>query len=294
MQDARLAEIFSADQLLRDEPMSRHTTMRVGGPAELFALPETPEQLIQALAVCPDALVIGNGSNLIVRDGGVRGLVISTASLNTITVYGNLLRAQAGAMLASVAREAFNAGLSGLEFVSGIPGSVGGGCAMNAGAYGEQISDVLVRARVLMDGEDGWFSRDELEMGYRSTRILAQRGVVLEAEFELRPSEKGAIRAKMDELNRRRRDKQPLEFFSSGSTFKRPEGHFAGALIEDAGLKGLTVGGARVSEKHAGFVVNMDGASARDVLELIELVKRKVWERSGVRLECEVRIVGEN
>lgn len=280
------------------EPMAAHTTFRVGGPADIALLPDTPARLMEAVRIASEYevpyVVIGNGSNLVVRDGGIRGIAILTSGMNAIEVQGCTLRAQAGALLPQLSAEALRAGLSGLEFASGIPGSVGGATAMNAGAYGEEISHVLRRALVLMDGAARWFSADELEMGYRSTRVLKSGGIVLEAEFALAPGSSAAIRAKMDELNQRRRDKQPLNFPSAGSTFKRPEGHFAGALIERAGLKGLRVGGAQVSEKHAGFVVNALGARASDILALIELVQQRVLAHSGVTLECEVRILGED
>lgn len=286
--------IYRPEQLRFAEPMAAHTTMRVGGPADAFVCPDTPEQLKAALLLDAPKLVLGNGSNLIVRDGGFRGVVICTASLNKIRADGASLCAQAGALLPGLAAEALKRGLSGLEFASGIPGSVGGAVAMNAGAYGDCIADVLTRARVWMDGQDRWLSKEELDMGYRHTRVLAQKGVVLEAEFRLTPGEPAQIKARMDALNAQRRAKQPLDKPSAGSTFKRPEGHFAGALIERAGLKGLTVGRAQVSEKHAGFVVNLGGASAQDVLSLIALVQQNVMEHAGVALECEVQVIGES
>ena len=204
-----------------------------------------------------------------------------------------MLTAEAGAPMARVAAAAQAASLTGLEFISGIPGTLGGGCAMNAGAYGGQLSDVLVDAQVLLDGEVRTLSRDEMQMGYRTTLPLRKGGVVLSARFQLQEGDGGAILARMKELNARRRDKQPLNLPSAGSVFKRPEGHFAGALIEQAGLKGLSVGGAQVSEKHAGFIVNTGGATAADVLALIGRVQDEVERAFGVRLEPEVRIIGE-
>ncbi len=289
-----LESIFTKDQLKYSEPMRLHTTMRVGGPADVMAFPEDEGQLMAALRLHPGALILGNGSNLIVRDGGIRSLVIAMSRMNGVSVDGKTLTAQAGALMTAASNEALRAGLTGLEFASGIPGTVGGGCAMNAGAYGEELAGVLVRARVLRDGEASWVSRDELQMGYRTTRILKENWVCLAAEFALQPADPAQIRRKMDDLNMRRRDKQPLQLPSSGSTFKRPEGHFAGKLIEDAGLKGFSVGGALVSEKHAGFVVNAGGATASDVLALIAEVQCRVEEQFGVRLECEVRVVGED
>ena len=232
-----LRAIARADQILTDEPMSRHTTFRVGGPADVMFLPESPEQVAAAMAAARAAavqvLVIGNGSNLLVRDGGIRGLVIALGEgMSAIRREGRVISAQAGASLARVAAFAQAAGLAGLEFASGIPGSLGGGCAMNAGAYGGQLSDVLIDAEVLMDGRVHTLSRDELQMGYRTTRPLREGGIVLSARFRLEPDDPEAIAARMRELNARRRDKQPLNYPSAGSVFKRPEGYFAGALIE--------------------------------------------------------------
>lgn len=286
------------DQLLRDEPMSRHTTFRVGGPADLLYFPKTAEQLVNALKAAQEAgvpaMVMGNGSNMIVRDGGIRGLVIVLGErFAEVSIDGEILTAQAGASMAKVAAAAQGASLAGLEFASGIPGSLGGGCAMNAGAYGGQLSDVLIDAQVCLDGEIRTLTKDELQMGYRTTLPLREGGVVLSARFKLTPDDGEAIMARMKELNARRRDKQPLNFPSAGSTFKRPEGYFAGALIEQAGLKGRTVGGAQVSEKHAGFIVNIGGATAADITGLIQVVQDEVQRAFGVRLETEVRIIGE-
>ena len=290
---------FSApEQLLFDEPMAAHTTFRVGGPADLFYLPRSAAELKKALQAADSAgvpaLVIGNGSNLLVRDGGVHGLVIALGEdFSTVRVEGTTLFAEAGARLSRVAQTAQAAGLAGLEFASGIPGTLGGGVAMNAGAYGGQISDVLIDAEVLLDGEVRTLDRAALEMGYRSTLPLRKGGIVTSARFELTPDDPAVIDARMRELNARRRDKQPLNFPSAGSTFKRPEGYFAGVLIEGAGLKGASVGGAQVSPKHAGFIVNTGSATAADVLALIHHVQETVYQKDGVRLELEVRVVGE-
>lgn len=287
------------ERVLENEMMSRRTTFRVGGPAEIVFLPESAQELCAAIAAARECgaeyRVLGNGSNLLVKDGGLKGLtIILDEHFSQISVEGTQLRAQAGAMLSRVAAAACEAGLSGLEFASGIPGTLGGGCAMNAGAYGGQLSDVLESADVLLDGELRRMRRDELEMGYRSTLPLKRGGVVLGACFALQRDEIGAIQARMKELNARRREKQPLNLPSAGSTFKRPEGHFAGALIEQCGLKGFSIGGAQVSEKHAGFVVNTGGATARDILALMAHVQETVLRETGVRLEPEVRILGED
>lgn len=290
----------SIAQVLEHEPMARHTTMRVGGPAEILFSPAGEGELLFAVREAKRAgapfRIIGNGSNLLVLDGGLPGLTIRLGeAFSKISVDGNQIRAQAGALLSRVAAAARDASLTGLEFASGIPGSAGGGMAMNAGAYGGQLSDVFEGCRAL-DPETGIISAlgpAEMALGYRESAALSRGLIVTEAAFRLTAGDRSAIQAKMDDLSARRREKQPLNLPSAGSTFKRPEGYFAGALIERAGLKGLRVGGACVSEKHAGFVVNDRGATAKDVLDLIRLVQARVLEHSGVRLETEVRILGE-
>ena len=290
----------STAQVLEHEPMARHTTMRVGGPAEILFSPASEGELLFAVREAKRAgapfRIIGNGSNLLVLDGGLPGLTIRLGeAFSKISVDGNQIRAQAGALLSRVAAAARDASLTGLEFASGIPGSAGGGMAMNAGAYGGQLSDVFEGCRAL-DPETGIISAlgpAEMALGYRESAALSRGLIVTEAAFRLTAGDRSAIQAKMDDLSARRREKQPLNLPSAGSTFKRPEGYFAGALIEQAGLKGLRVGGACVSEKHAGFVVNDRNATARDVLDLIRLVQARVLEHSGVRLETEVRILGE-
>ena len=287
------------DQILENEPMSRRTTFRLGGPADILFLPESPEQVVEAIEAAKMRsipwLVIGNGSNLLVRDGGIRGLVICLGEgMAAIARTGSVITAWAGASMKRVSAYAQAAGLSGLEFAAGIPGTLGGGCAMNAGAYGGQLSDTLIDAEVYLDGRVQTLNRDEMQMGYRTTRPLREGGVVLSARFALHPGDPDAILLKMRELNARRRDKQPLNYPSAGSTFKRPEGHFAGALIEQAGLKGRAVKGMQVSEKHAGFIVKTGEATAADALKLIEIVQSEVRKASGVKLEPEVRILGED
>ena len=289
---------MGTERLLENEPMARHTSFHLGGPADLMFFPASAQELMRAMALAREVGVptclVGNGSNLIVRDGGIRGLVLVLGeNMAQICVEGETLTAQAGAPLARVASAAQAAGLSGLEFASGIPGTLGGGCAMNAGAYGGQISDVLTEAEVLLDGEICRLSREEMQMGYRSTLPLRRGGAVISATFALHADDPEAIGARMRDLNARRREKQPLNLPSAGSVFKRPEGHFAGALIEGCGLKGARVGGAQVSEKHAGFIVNAGGATAADVLGLIEKIQETVRRETGVQLETEVRILGE-
>lgn len=296
---AELSGFAEAGRILEREPMKDHTTFRVGGPADVCFFPKSAEEIRRATAAArklgAPCMVMGNGSNLIVRDGGIRGLVVILGDgFSDIRVEGTRIFCQAGAPLSRLAAAALDNSLTGLEFASGIPGTLGGGAAMNAGAYGGQLSDVLVSAEILVGGEIVTYSKEQMEMGYRTTRPLREGSIVLSAEFELRRGERETIAAAMRDLNARRRDKQPLNLPSAGSTFKRPEGYFAGALIEGAGLKGETVGGAQVSPKHAGFIVNIGGATAENILALIERVQARVHEIYGVKLECEVRIVGED
>ena len=272
-----MKKILSAD-------MSEYTTMRTGGAADVLLLPESVEELANALKEDRDAIVLGGCSNVIVRDGGIRGTVVRTTALKGVTVRGDIAQAMAGTTLYTLVRELHKAGLTGLEFASGIPGTVGGGVYMNAGAYGGEMKDFLISVQVLdrASGELLTVGADELELGYRSSRLMRENWIVVSADFKM---QRGDMEA--------RKSKQPLEFPSSGSTFKRPEGHFAGKLIQDCGLKGAQVGGAQVSEKHAGFVINRGGATSGDVLELIEMVRREVYAKTGVLLEPEVRIIGE-
>ena len=295
----RLRQELGPEAVLIGEPMSRHTTFEIGGPADVMVAPFTSEQVVRALAVCRGAgapmLVVGRGSDLLVGDRGIRGVVVLLAeNYAGIEVDGCRLRAQAGALLSEVARTAARQSLTGMEPLSGIPGSVGGACFMNAGAYGGETAAVLESVRVVNDaGVVRELGVDELAMGYRSSRIAKEGLVVLDAVFSLEPGDRGEIEAAMADFQARREEKQPLELPSAGSTFKRPEGYFAGKLIMDSGLRGARVGGAQVSEKHCGFVVNAGGATAADVLGLIRHVQDTVEARFGVRLEPEVRLVGE-
>ena len=289
---------LNAGKLLENEAMARHTTFRVGGPADLLFFPEGKAAVLSALELAKAAgvpsMVIGNGSNLIVGDRGIRGLVIVLGeAFAEISVEGETLTAQAGALLSRVAAVAQENALSGLEFASGIPGTLGGGCAMNAGAYGGELKDVLVWADVLLNGEIRRLSLAEMDMSYRTTMPLRAGGVVLQACFKLTKDDPAAIQERMKDLNARRRDKQPLNFPSAGSIFKRPTGYFAGGLIEQCGLKGCTIGGAQVSEKHAGFIINVGGATAKDITDLIAHIQKIVKVETGVTLETEARIIGE-
>lgn len=289
---------IASERLFENEPMSKHTTFRVGGPADLLFYPESREEIIAALNAAEEegipAYVIGNGSNLLVRDGGIRGLVIVLSDAYAqVCVDGDRIYAQAGARLSKIAALAQENGLRGLEFASGIPGTLGGGCMMNAGAYGGQLSDVLVSCQVLLNGQLKSYSLEEMQMGYRTSMPLKRGGIVFSAEFKLERDDPQAIAERMRDFAARRRDKQPLNLPSAGSTFKRPEGHFAGALIEGCALKGASVGGAQVSQKHAGFIVNTGGATAKDILDLIAHIQKTVYAEKGVQLEPEVRIIGE-
>ena len=279
-----------------EEPLAGHISFRVGGPAKRMAFPRSGEEVTALLALAEAlrarTIVLGNGTNVLFPDEGVDALVISTGKMCDMALRkGNQLYADAGVTLARVAVFAQQNGLSGLAFAHGIPGSVGGAVCMNAGAYGGEMKDVLAGAYVLENGETRFLPVEALDLRYRHSYLTDHpEAVVLGAVFALREGDKDDIRREMDELMARRKASQPLEFPSAGSTFKRPEGHFAGALIQEAGLKGLTVGGAQVSEKHAGFVINRGGATAADILTLIEQVQQAVYRSSGVMLEPEVRI----
>lgn len=294
-----LCAITGEKNVLKDELMSGHTTFRIGGPADYFVMPSSAGEIKRIIALCLEQdvpyYIIGNGSNLLVADKGYRGVIIQIfKNMKDIQVEGENIRAQAGALLSKVAAAAYEAGLEGFEFASGIPGTLGGAVRMNAGAYGGEMKQVLKSAEVLTpEGEVLTLPVKEMKMGYRTSIVSRMDYVVLGAEIALREGNKEEIRAKMDELKEKRVSKQPLEFGSAGSTFKRPEGYFAGKLIEDAGLRGFRVGNAQVSEKHCGFVINRGGATAREVAELMETVARRVEENSGVRLEPEVKKIGE-
>jgi UDP-N-acetylmuramate dehydrogenase len=281
------------------EPMASHTTFRVGGPAECFIEIENAEQLQKVqhylYQVEHPFVVVGNGSNLLVSDRGYPGVVLQVGRrMSNITVEGTLIKVQAGASLAQVAAAALSHGLTGMEFASGIPGTVGGGVVMNAGAYGGELSQVVTEVCVLSkDGEFLVLDNETMEFGYRRSIIKSQPFIVTEVSFQLQPGDSAAIRARMDELAAKRREKQPLEYPSAGSTFKRPEGYFAGELIMNAGLRGYQVGGAKVSDKHCGFVINVGNASAADVMDVILDVQRRVKECYGVELEPEVVFLGK-
>ena len=292
-----LKELTGEENVLIGEPMSAHTTFRIGGPAEAFIRIESAEALSKVLQYLQKIeipyLVLGNGSNLLVDDEGYHGVVLEIADkMNEVRVEGSCLVCQAGALMSKVARVAYENSLTGLEFASGIPGTIGGGCVMNAGAYGGELKQV-VESVTVMDkfGEIITLDNETMEFGYRDSVIKHYPYIVVEVVIRLTIGDKEAIKAQMDDLAGKRREKQPLEYPSAGSTFKRPEGHFAGALIMNAGLGGYSVGDAQVSEKHCGFVINKGQATAADVKELIAHVQETVKEQTGVMLEPEVIIV---
>lgn len=285
-------------RIFEQEPLSAHTTFRIGGPALFYMIPESAEEIREGIRFARERglpfITIGRGSNMLFPDEGYRGVVMEIGSgMNQIEYCGaGKIRAQAGALLSAIASEAARHSLTGFEFAGGIPGTLGGAVVMNAGAYGGEIKDCIVSARVMDSaGNESCLDREQLELGYRTSVIQKRGDLVLEAEFQFETGDPEEIRETMKELSAKRRDKQPLEFASAGSTFKRPEGHFAGKLIEDAGLRGYRIGDAQVSEKHCGFVVNRGHATAKEVLAVICDVQKKVLESSGVMLEPEVKII---
>ena len=294
----RLINITGKDNVRINEPMKNHTTFKIGGPAQYYVTPESVTQIQEVVSLCKDKNiplhVIGNGSNILVGDDGVDGVVL--ALFNTFSDYeikDNVITAQAGMSLIKLAVIALREGLTGLEFASGIPGSVGGAVYMNAGAYDGQMKDVVTSVTVLDEaGNIRILGRDELDMGYRTSAVAKHNMIVLQVIIELKAGDKEQIKDRMNQLSELRKQKQPLEYPSAGSTFKRPEGYFAGKLIADAGLKGYGIGGAAVSEKHAGFVVNMGGATAKDVVELTDYIKKRIIEQFGVTLELEIKKIG--
>lgn len=298
MKSEELIKQFPEMKLLLDEPLMNYTFTKTGGPADVLAFPKTREEVEALINYCQETafpwLVLGNASNLIVRDGGIRGLVIMLLDMKEIRVEGTMITVEAGARLIDTSYAALAEGLTGLEFACGIPGSIGGAVFMNAGAYGGEIKDVFVSSDVLFpDGTVCTLTNEEMNFSYRHSDIQQMQGIVLNARFELEQGDEGMIRTKMEELTYLRESKQPLEYPSCGSVFKRPEGHFTGKLIQDAGMQGLIWGGAQISEKHAGFIVNINQATATDYVELIAHIQEVIKEKFDVQLEPEVRIIGE-
>lgn len=304
-----MGEISALENALResgiyfvtDEPMNKHTSFKIGGAADVYASPKSEEELIKCTSLCRELeepfTVLGNGSNVVFTDKGYRGAVISTLSLGgePELVSAVDIRCPAGIRLSQLCSFALENSLSDVECLWGIPGTVGGAVFMNAGAYGGEVADTLLECTCITpDGELKTYSAADAELKYRSSRFMTSGEIITSAVFRLRPGNSAEIREKMDDLMHRRKDKQPLEYPSAGSVFKRPEGHYAAALIEECGLKGCSVGGCSVSEKHSGFIVNTGGATCFDLKRLIEKVKQEVFLTHGIRLECEVRFVGED
>jgi UDP-N-acetylmuramate dehydrogenase len=295
----RLKKVVKEGILQIDEPMKNHTTFKIGGPADILVQPASVEEAKGVIDICKEEAcpitVIGNGSNLLVRDGGIRGVVLKIAELlSDVSVDGERVIASAGALMSKVSSKALESSLGGFEFASGIPGTIGGAVTMNAGAYGGETKDFVISVTCIdQEGRLRKYTREEMDFGYRKSLVQAENLVVLEVELGLNKDERSDIKARIDEFTQKRTTKQPLHLASGGSTFKRPEGHFAGKLIEDAGLRGLRYRDVQVSEKHCGFVVNLGESSAEDVLHLIGVIQKTVFDRFGVRLETEIRIIGE-
>lgn len=290
----RLEQTVGNDQFLRNEPMKKHITFRVGGPAACFLTPSTKEQIEEIVHICQEEktpyFILGNGSNLLVSDQGYDGAVLQIyKNMNQVAVNGEQLQVQAGALLSATARKALDAGLTGMEFAAGIPGTLGGAVVMNAGAYGGEMKDVVVSVNhITDDGAIGRIDKENLEFGYRTSAYRKNNCIITGITLKLKSDNPDDIRHRMDDFMSRRIDKQPLEFPSAGSVFKRPEGNYAGALIEQCGFKGKGVGGAEVSEKHAGFIINKSNATAKDVKELISQIQTTVKKETGYDLECEL------
>lgn len=293
-----ISQIVGKDNIRLEEPMAKHTTFQIGGLAQVFVMPQTIEQIQEITKFCNvekiPLFILGNGSNVLISDKGMDGVVLQLyRNFSDMRIEGTTVYAQAGVMLANIGNAVCEKELTGFEFAAGIPGTVGGAIMMNAGAYGGEMKDIVKSVTVMeRDGNVMELSCEQMEFAYRHSIVAEKEYIVLEVVIELQHGDKQSIREKMNELSYARRTKQPLEYPSAGSTFKRPEGYFAGKLIMDAGLRGYQVGGAQVSEKHCGFVVNRGDASAQDVLQLIKDVQEKVYEQFQVELEPEVRLVG--
>lgn len=295
----KVVDIVGEENVHTDEPMSRHTTFRIGGNADYFVKPGNADEVAAVIVVCREYnipyFILGNGSNLLVSDDGYRGMIINIMdNMDSVTVDGRIITAQAGAMLVRVSVMARDKALTGLEFASGIPGTIGGAVYMNAGAYGGEMKNVVKTVRAIDEyGRIYELDSEKMDFSYRHSIVEERKLIVLEVTLELEHGSREAIDDRMKELAEARRSKQPLEYPSAGSTFKRPEGYFAGKLIMDAGLRGYSVGGAQVAEKHCGFVINKGGATASDVVELIRDVQHDVDDKFGVTLEPEVKMLGE-
>lgn len=293
-----IKQFLQDEQILLNEPMIKHTTFRIGGKADIMLLPKSIDEILKCVDYCEknniNYYVIGNGSNLLVSDKGFRGVIIKILkNFNNVELNGTLIKAQAGATLSSISKFALENSLQGFEFASSIPGSIGGGICMNAGAYGGELKDVVKNVTVMKDGKILQLDNDECEFEYRNSRILKEKLIVLEVSIELQSGNKDLIIEKMKDIRNNRNEKQPVEYASAGSTFKRPLNNFAGKLIMEAGLKGRNVGGAYVSEKHCGFIINKGDATCQDVLQLIDIVYSEVYNKFNIKLEKEIRVIGE-
>ena len=289
----QLKSITNEENIFVNEPMKKHTTFRAGGNADYLVTPTSKEEIIELLKIDIPKTVIGNGSNLLVKDGGIRGLVIQLSKNDRYTINENVIEAGSGIFVAKLSQLALKEGLTGLEFACGIPGTLGGAIYMNAGAYGGEMSNVVVETEFLKENGEIETITDH-QFAYRKSIFQNMNGIILSSRLKLEKGNVDEIKSKMDEYKTARNTKQPINFPSAGSTFKRPEGYFAGKLIEDAGLKGYRIGGAEVSTLHAGFVINADNATSKDILELISCIQKTVNEKFGVNLETEVKIIGED
>lgn len=293
-------DVIKQGEVLIDEPMKKHTSFKLGGPVDILVIPQNLDEILDVIKICKseniDYRIMGNGSNLLVKDKGIRGVIIKIANnFKDIDVKEDRMIIQSGALLSTISKRALKNSLTGFEFAGGIPGTIGGAVTMNAGAYGGEMKHVVDRVKCInKDGEIINFSNSEMNFGYRQSEVEKQNLIVLEVELKLEKANYDDIKSNMDELNMKRTSKQPLSLPSGGSTFKRPEGYYAAKLIEEAGLKGRRQGGAQVSDKHAGFIVNIDNATCKDVLDLIDIVKQTVLEKSEIILETEVKIIGED
>ncbi len=296
----KLSEYIPSERIFLNEPMKKHTSFRIGGPADIMVLPDSEEEIIHALKVCKDTsvpfFIMGNGSNLLVRDKGIRGVVIKISeNYSKIKIDGTSINAQSGVLLSTLSRAAVRNSLKGLEFASGIPGTLGGAVTMNAGAYGGEMKDIITKVRAIdKDNNIVEYSNSEMNFRYRNSRVTDENLIVLSVELELQVGDPEKIDETMKDLTFKRTSKQPLEWPSGGSTFKRPEGYFAGKLIQDSGLRGLIHGGAQISEKHCGFVINIEDATCKHDLELIQIVQKTVRDNYNVELETEIKLIGED
>lgn len=295
---AEISNYIKNENVELNAPMKKYTSFKVGGAVDLLVKPETYEEVSKVIGLCEERkipyYIIGNGSNILVKDGGVRGVAIKLSKLDGITINGEEIIVQSGAAIGEVSLKSRDASLTGFEFACGIPGTIGGAIAMNAGAYNGEIADIIDTVTVMdHKGKIIKLTKDQLELGYRTSVVLTKNYIVLEATFKLKKGEYEKVAGRISDLMRRRREKQPLEYPSAGSTFKRPEGFFAAKLIEDSGLKGVSIGGAQVSEKHSGFIINKGNATAKDILDLIHFVQKTVKSKYDVNLDTEVRIIGE-